>query len=67
MTSVDSIETIEDRVRELQSAVAVIIRHLGIEHQVTAAERARLDLIRVEGKHPSEHLSELYSRPKPAG
>ncbi len=64
MTSVDSHETLEDRVRELQSAVAVIVRHLGIEHQVTAAERARLDLIRTKGKQPSEHLSEIYSRPQ---
>ncbi len=66
MTSVDSHETLEDRVRELQSAVAVIVRHLGIEREVTAAERARLDMIRTEGKLPSEHLSEIYSRPSAA-
>ena len=64
MTSVDSVETIEDRMRELQCAVAVIVRHLGIEHEVTAAERARLDMTRAKGKQPSEHLSELYSRPQ---
>ena len=63
MTSVDSHETLEDRVRELQSAVAVIVRHLGIEHDVTAEERARLDTIRAKGKLASEHLSEIYSRP----
>lgn len=63
MTGTDSVETLENRMRELQSAVAVIVRHLGIEDQVTAAERARLDLIRAKGKLPSEHLSEIYSRP----
>lgn len=62
MTDGESLETLEDRVRELQTAVAAIVRHLGMEREVTAAERARLDEIGAKGKFPSEHLSELYGR-----
>jgi len=40
------IELLEHRVRELQTAVAAIIQHLGIEQQVTEVERARLEEIR---------------------
>jgi hypothetical protein len=54
--------TLEERVRELQTAVAAIVTHLGIERDVTAAERARLDEVKAKGDFPSEHLSELYAR-----
>jgi len=40
------IELLEHRVRELQTAVAAIIQHLGIEQQVTEVERAPLEEIR---------------------
>ena len=63
MTHDERITKLEHRVRELQTAVVTIVRHLGIEHDVTAAERARLDEIRAKGDLPSEHLSELYSAP----
>lgn len=62
MTDAESLQTLEDRVRELQTAVATMVRHLGIEREVTAAERARLDEIGVRGRFPTEHLSELYGR-----
>jgi len=57
------IEVLDNRVRELQTAVATIVRHLGIEHQVTEAERARLDEIRLTGEpdSPNKRLMELYS------
>ena len=42
--------------------MATIIRHLGLQTQVTAAERARLDEVRVRGDAPTQHLSELYKR-----
>jgi hypothetical protein len=64
MTENEQVTVLEHRVRELQTAVATIVRHLGIEHDVTAAERARLDEIRAKGNVPSEHLSELYSAPQ---
>ncbi len=57
------ITTLEHRVRELQTAVVAIVRHLGIEDQVAAAERARLDEISIKGETPRERLIELYSRP----
>ncbi|MGO9320038.1 MAG: hypothetical protein ACLQBY_04430 [Solirubrobacteraceae bacterium] len=63
MTDDERITMLEHRVRELQTAVATIVRHLGIEQEVTAAERARLDEIRAKGNTPSEHLSELYAAP----
>ena len=63
MTNDWRITRLEHRVHELQSAVVVILRHLGIEHQVAAAERARLDEIRVKGEIPRERLLELISTP----
>jgi hypothetical protein len=68
MTNEDRIELLEHRVRELQTAVAAIVRHLGIDHQVAEVERAQLDEIRLSGKPevPRERLIELYSGP-PAG
>ncbi len=65
MTDDERIALLEHRVRELQTAVVTIVRHLGLEHDVTAAERARLDEIRAKGDAPSEHLSELYAPPNP--
>ncbi len=56
------ITTLEHRVRELQTAVVAIVRHLGIEDQVAAAERARLDEISIKGEAPRERLIELYSK-----
>jgi hypothetical protein len=61
MTNDWRITRLEHRVHELQTAVVVIIRHLGIEDQVAAAERARLDQIRVRGEVPRERLLELYA------
>ncbi len=63
MTDDERIATLEHRVRELQTAVVTIVRHLGIEQDVTAAERARLDEITAKGNAPTEHLSELYATP----
>ena len=63
MADEDRVTVLEHRVRELQTAVAVIVRHLGIEHEVTAAERARLDEVKAKGDLPSQHLSELYDAP----
>lgn len=61
MNDAERITRLEHRVRELQTAVVAIIRHLEIETQVTAAERARLDEIRAKGDSPDERLIELYS------
>jgi len=66
MTDDERVARLEHRVRELQTAVVTIVRHLGIEHEVTAAERARLDEVKAKGDVPSEHLSELYSMVRPA-
>jgi hypothetical protein len=63
MTEHEQVATLEHRVRELQTAIVTIVRHLGIQHDVTAAERARLDEIKAKGNVPTEHLSELYSTP----
>ncbi|HME04072.1 MAG TPA: hypothetical protein VKG38_13705 [Solirubrobacteraceae bacterium] len=63
MSDHEQIVMLEHRVRELQTAVAAIVRHLGIEHDVTAAERARLDEVKAKGDRPSTHLSELYDTP----
>ena len=63
MTDDAQITKLEHRVRELQTAVVAIVRHLGIEHQVAAAERARLEEIRAKGEAPDERLLELYSTP----
>lgn len=43
MTSDWSITRLEHRVHELQTAVLVMVRQLGLEEQLAAAERARLD------------------------
>jgi hypothetical protein len=58
----EQVATLDDRVRELQTAVASIVRHFGLEHDVNAAERARLDEIKAKGDSPSEHLSEIYGK-----
>lgn len=63
MTNDERITRLEHRVRELQTAVVAIVRHLGIEDQAAAAERARLDEIKVKGDAPSERLLELYETP----
>ena len=65
MTTDERIERLERRVRELQTAVAATVRHLGIEEQLAAVERARLDEIRLEGagEVPTTRLIELYSEP----
>lgn len=60
------ITKLEHRVRELQTAVVAIVRHLGIEGQVAAAERARLGEIASRGETPEERLIELYSTPPPS-
>ena len=62
MSSDLRIELLEHRVRELQTAVAAIIQHLGIEERVTEVERARLEEMRRAGEReaPTERLVELY-------
>ena len=62
MSNDEQAATLEERVRELQTAVATIVRHLGLEHDVNAAERARLDEVEAKGDFPSEHLSEIYGK-----
>lgn len=63
MTTDERLERLEHRVRELQTAVSAIVRHLGIQEEVAAAERARLDEIRLVGEPeaPVERLITLYS------
>jgi hypothetical protein len=61
MTDAERITRLEHRVRELRTAVVAIVRDLGIENQVAAAERTRLDEIRAKGDSPDERLIELYS------
>lgn len=63
MTTDERLERLEHRVRELQTALATIVRHLGIQDEVAAAERARLDEIRLTGEPeaPAERLIVLYS------
>jgi hypothetical protein len=58
----ERLTVLEERVRELQTAVSTIVRHLGIEHDVLEAERARLDEIRLLGEPdaPRKRLMELY-------
>lgn len=65
MKSDTSIELLEHRVRELQTAVATLVRQLGLQQQVAAAERAELDLIhrRAHDDVPSSRLIELYTAP----
>lgn len=63
MTNDWRITRLEHRVHELQTAVVVIVRHLGIEDQLAAAERARLDEIRVKGETPRERLLEHFIAP----
>lgn len=57
------ITRLEHRVHELQAAMVVIVRRLEVEDQVAAAERARLDQIRVSGEVPRDRLLELFSAP----
>ncbi len=61
MTNDWRITRLEHRVHELQTAVLVLVRHLGLEEQLAAAERARLDEIRVKGEVPRDRLLELHS------
>jgi hypothetical protein len=63
MTDAERITRLEHRVRELQTAVVAIVRHLGIEDEVAVAERTRLGEIRAKGEVPTERLIELYSTP----
>jgi len=63
MSDDERITKLEHRVRELQTAVVAIVRHLGIEDHVAAAERARLEEIRAKGETPDARLLELYSTP----
>jgi predicted methyltransferase MtxX (methanogen marker protein 4) len=63
MTDEQRITRLEHRVRELQTAVVTLIRHLGIEARVAAAERGRLGEIGARGETPDERLIELYSTP----
>jgi hypothetical protein len=65
MTNDWRITRLEHRVHELQTAVVVIVRHLGIEDQLAAAERARLDEIRVKVEAPRERLLEHFIAPPP--
>ncbi len=53
MTREERIVTLEHRVRELQTAVATLVRHLRLEHEVDAAERAHLDELGTDGGQPS--------------
>lgn len=66
MTDEERLIQLEHRVRELQTAVVAVIRHLGIEHDLRAAERARVDELRLSGEAdaPSRRLIELYSEPQ---
>ena len=66
MTADGSIELLEHRVRELQTAVVVIVQHLEIEDVLTQAERTRLDEIRLRGEAdaPTQRLIALYSEPR---
>jgi len=57
------ISRLEHRVHELQSAMVVLVRQLGFEENVAAAERSRLDMIRIRGEVPRERLLELLSTP----
>jgi hypothetical protein len=41
---------LEHRVRELQTAVVTLVKHLELERDVVAAERKRLDEIRLSGE-----------------
>lgn len=63
MKNDERIARLEHRVRELQTAMALVIRRLGIERKAAEAERARLDELRLEGhaEAPDERLLELYS------
>jgi hypothetical protein len=57
------LEHVQNRVRELQTAVVAIVRHFGIEDQVAAPQRTRLGEIRAKVEAPTERLIELYSAP----
>jgi hypothetical protein len=66
VTDEQRIRVLEHRVRELQSAVVGIVKHLGIEHDLAASERTRLDDIRLTGDvdAPTERLIGQYSEPR---
>jgi hypothetical protein len=63
MKNDERIARLEHRVRELQTALALVIRRLGIEREAAEVERARLDELRLEGEEeaPAERLIGLYS------
>jgi hypothetical protein len=63
MTSAQRIERLEHRVHELQTALASVVRRMGLEEQVAGDERARLDEIKFTGEIPDRRLLELYTRP----
>jgi hypothetical protein len=63
MTTEERLDRLEHRVRELQTAMLTLIRHLGLAEQVAADERARLDEVSFRGEAPSQRLLELYSGP----
>lgn len=52
------------RVRELQTAVATLVKRLGMEQDVEKVERAKLDQIRLTGEAdaPTDRLLLLYSQ-----
>ena len=54
---------LERRVRELQTAMVVVIQDLALEHHVAAAERARLDRRSFKDDVPRDRLLTLYSAP----
>jgi hypothetical protein len=61
----ERISRLERRVRELQTAMVAIVRHLEIEEEVAIAERARLDEIRAKGDDARDRLLDLYRKPRP--
>ena len=63
MTNDWRVKRLEHRVHELQTAVVTIVRELRLEEQLAAAERARLDRVRVTGEIPRDRLLELFSTP----
>ena len=67
MTADDKIQRLEHRVHELQTAVAEIIDHFGLQDRIAAVERARLDELRLTGEPeaPVNRLMVLYERPHP--
>ncbi len=68
MSNDQRIELLEHRVRELQTAVVAIVQHLGLQPEIAALERVRLEEIRLTGQPdvPRERLLGLYSKPEPS-